>query len=43
VRFLGSYPRADGVAAVERPGTADLDFSDAHAWVRRLQRGDSSG
>ena len=39
VRFLGSYPRADGVAAVERPGTADLDFTDAHAWVARLQRG----
>ena len=39
VRFLGSYPRADGVAPVERPGTADLDFSDAHAWVQRLRQG----
>ena len=39
VRFLGSYPRADGVAPVERPGTADLDFSDAHAWVQGLQQG----
>ena len=37
VRFLGSYPRADGVPATERPGTTDLDFTDAHAWVRRLQ------
>ena len=37
VRFLGSYPRADGVAATERPGTTDLDFADAHAWVRHLQ------
>jgi prephenate dehydratase len=36
VRFLGSYPRADGVAATERPGTTDADFADAHAWVRRL-------
>jgi prephenate dehydratase len=40
VRFLGSYPRADGNAPVERAGTADLDFSDAHAWVRALQRGE---
>jgi prephenate dehydratase len=40
VRFLGSYPRADGVAAGERPGTTDLDFSDAHAWVERIRRGD---
>ena len=40
VRFLGSYPRADGVAPVERPGTSDLDFSDAHAWVERLRRGE---
>src|SRR3954454_21784376 len=39
VRFLGAYPRADGVAAVERPGTTDLDFTDAHAWVQRLQKG----
>jgi prephenate dehydratase len=41
VRFLGSYPRADGVASGERRGTSDLDFSDAHAWVERLRRGDS--
>ena len=40
VRFLGSYPRADGVAPTVRPGTADLDFSDAHAWVERIRRGD---
>ena len=43
VRFLGSYPRADGVAATERPGTTDLEFSDAHAWVRRLQGGEHTG
>ncbi|HET6815878.1 MAG TPA: prephenate dehydratase [Mycobacteriales bacterium] len=40
VRFLGSYPRADGVAPTVRPGTSDLDFSDAHAWVERIRRGD---
>ena len=43
VRFLGSYPRADGVAATERPGTGDLDFSDAHAWVDRIRRGETTG
>jgi prephenate dehydratase len=40
VRFLGSYPRADGVAPTVRQGTGDLDFSDAHAWVERIRRGD---
>jgi prephenate dehydratase len=40
VRFLGSYPRADGVAPTVRPGTSDLDFSDAHAWVERIRRGE---
>jgi prephenate dehydratase len=40
VRFLGSYPRADGVAPTERAGTTDLDFSDAHAWIERIRRGD---
>ena len=39
VRFLGSYARADGIAPVERPGTSDLDFSDAHAWVERIRKG----
>jgi prephenate dehydratase len=39
VRFLGSYPRADGVAAAERPGTSDLDFADAHAWVEQIRQG----
>jgi prephenate dehydratase len=37
VRFLGSYPRADGAAPVERPGTSDVEFADAHAWVRSIQ------
>src|SRR3954451_5040591 len=43
VRFLGSYPRADGVPAAERPGSSDLDFSDAHAWVDAIRRGDQQG
>jgi prephenate dehydratase len=42
VRFLGSYPRADGIAATQRPGTADEDFTDAHAWVESLRRGDTA-
>lgn len=40
VRFLGSYPRADGVAPVLRPGTQDADFREARAWVARLLRGE---
>ena len=43
VRFLGSYPRADEIAPTERPGTSDLDFSDAHAWVERIRRGEQPG
>jgi prephenate dehydratase len=42
VRFLGSYPRADGIAATQRPGTADEDFTDAHAWVESLRRGETA-
>jgi prephenate dehydratase len=39
VRFLGSYPTADGSAPSERRGTADGDFADAEAWVKQLRRG----
>jgi prephenate dehydratase len=38
VRFLGSYRRADGVRAGERPGTADIDFGDAQTWLDELRR-----
>jgi prephenate dehydratase len=37
VRFLGSYPRADGVAPAARPGTADTDFGAAQEWLDRLR------
>lgn len=37
VRFLGSYPRADGVAADAREGTTDLDFAGAQAWLDALR------
>ena len=39
VRFLGSYPRADGVAADVRPGMADADFAGAREWVLALREG----
>ncbi|MDP9395549.1 MAG: prephenate dehydratase [Actinomycetota bacterium] len=39
VRFLGSYPRADGVAPTMRVGTADADFRDAQAWLTSVRRG----
>jgi prephenate dehydratase len=39
VRFLGSYPRVDGVRPVVRPGTADPDFRDAATWLSRLRQG----
>jgi prephenate dehydratase len=37
VRFLGSYPRADGVAPAARPGTADGDFDAAQEWLDSLR------
>lgn len=40
VRFLGSYARADGVAAQVRARTGDDDYADAAAWLSRLRRGD---
>lgn len=40
VRFLGSYPRADGVAPTIRPTTTDEAFTEAHAWVKALRRDD---
>lgn len=42
VRFLGSYPTADGSAPSERRGTSEADFADAAAWVAALRRGQTS-
>ncbi|MGH3384479.1 MAG: prephenate dehydratase [Nocardioidaceae bacterium] len=39
VRFLGSYPRVDGVKTDLRLGTADADFRDAASWLTRLRGG----
>jgi prephenate dehydratase len=37
VRFLGSYPRADGVLTSITPGTSDSDFKEANSWLSRLR------
>jgi prephenate dehydratase len=39
VRFLGSYPRADGARATVRPGTTDDDFAGAHRWLSGIADG----
>jgi prephenate dehydratase len=39
VRFLGSYPRADGVAPTLRTGTTDTEFAAATDWVMRCLDG----
>ena len=41
MRFLGSYPRADGRAnrAVE-PVSADGAFAEADGWLARVRGGD---
>jgi prephenate dehydratase len=37
VRFLGSYPRADGGRPDARPGTSDDDFDRARTWLDDLR------
>lgn len=37
VRFLGSYPRADGAVAEVPPGTSDSDFRAARDWLQHLR------
>lgn len=39
VRYLGSYPRADGQAADVHIGTADADFRAARAWLAEVRGG----
>jgi prephenate dehydratase len=39
VRFLGSYPRADGAVVDVSAGTSDSDFADAAQWLGRLRGG----
>ncbi len=40
VRFLGSYPRADGTPPTVRRGTSDEEFRAADSWLEQL-RGES--
>ncbi|MEJ5943982.1 prephenate dehydratase [Pseudokineococcus basanitobsidens] len=39
VRFLGSYPRADGRPVTVRPGTDEAAFGDARAWLDAVREG----
>ncbi|MBX6370642.1 MAG: prephenate dehydratase [Acidothermus sp.] len=39
VRFLGSYPRADGIGPTTRPGTSDADFAEAARWLEKVRAG----
>lgn len=39
VRYLGSYPRADGGHAVVHPGTADAAFVESADWLTRCLDG----
>jgi prephenate dehydratase len=39
VRYLGSYPRADGVRQLVHGGTADDEFRDARSWLATLRTG----
>lgn len=42
VRFLGSYPKADGLPSDPAPGTTDEDFLAATDWVARVRRGEGA-
>jgi prephenate dehydratase len=39
VRFLGSYPRADGFFPQIKRGMADADFTEAEDWLTRIRTG----
>ena len=41
VRFLGSYPRADGARPALRRGVSDGEYSEAQAWLARIRDGRS--
>jgi prephenate dehydratase len=41
VRFLGSYPRADGARPPLRRGVSDTEYSEAQAWLARIRDGRS--
>lgn len=37
VRYLGSYPRHDGITTIMRTGVSDDDFSDANSWLKNIR------
>ena len=39
VRFLGSYPRADGLPVAVSPGTEDAAFDSARTWLDAVRAG----
>lgn len=39
VRYLGSYPRADGVRPALRRGVSDAEYAHAQAWLARVRAG----
>ena len=39
VRFLGSYPRADGQDTPVQPGTSDGEFTEARGWLTDVRAG----
>jgi len=41
VRFLGSYPRADGAAVTVPAANTDAAFTQAGRWLESLRRGDA--
>ena len=43
VRYLGSYPRVDGVRPVLRRGVSDAEYAEAQAWLARIRDGRSGG
>jgi prephenate dehydratase len=42
VRFLGSYPRADGPGSPVRAGTGDEEFAEAGQWLDAVRAGRAS-
>lgn len=41
VRFLGSYPKADGVPAEVRLGTGESEYRGAQAWMAAVRAGEA--
>jgi prephenate dehydratase len=39
VRFLGSFPRVDGVRPTLRRGVSDAEYHEAQAWLSRVREG----